>query len=299
MRWTLTFSAVLLAALATNCPTALAQQMGSFGSRSVGSTLSGGGRSAFGSSFGGMGMGGMGMGGMGMSSMGMGLGGMSSGMGMGGLGSSMGMGMSGSGLSGQSGFVGVNQSQLTGRGFVGANQLNGAMGQGGMSGLGGGMSGVGGGMSGLGGGMSGLGLGGMSGLGNRSSSMYPNNSQQYPGGQGYPRSGSTASTIRTVLTVDFDRRADAPPQLNSAVAKRLTGLPGLHWNDRNRVEMHGRTAVLRGVVATEHDRDLAERVTSLEASVDQVDNQLVVAPSSTKPAASSTAADPAEPAQPR
>jgi hypothetical protein len=296
MRWTLTISAILLVSLAS-APAAVFGQMssssGMFGSsRSFGSSLSAGQSSAFGSSFGsGMGSGGMGSsfgssfgsgmgGGMGSS----GFGGGSSGMG--GFGSQSGMGQFGS-SSGQSGFVGVNQQQLSGRGFVGAAQANG--------------TGMNQGMSGLGGGMQGLGLSGsgMSGLGNRSSSMYqnPNESGQNPYGQGNGRGNSVP--VRTVVTVTFEPSPVAAPRFNSAAAKRLADLPAIHWRSSTQVEMRGRTAILRGVVATEHDRDLAERVARLEASVDQVDNQLVVASDSKKPAKASAVGAPGSPATSR
>jgi hypothetical protein len=282
MRWTLAVSAILLAALA-NEPRAAWGQMsgmttssGTFGSQTFGSGMS---SSGLGSSFGSFGSSmGSGIGGMGMGSSG--IGGMSSGIG--GFGSQTGIGSAGSGVGGQSSFVGVNQQQLTGRGFIGATQAN-------NTGMGQGTTGLGGGMQGLGtSGMQGLGSS-MPGLGNGSSSMYPNGSQQYPNGQDYTR-GNGATTIRTTLTVGFDNRSVAAPRFNSAVATRLAGLPAIHWRSQNQVEMRGRTAILRGVVATEHDRDLAERVARLEAAVDQVDNQLVVASSSTKPAKPSATA---------
>jgi len=40
--------------------------------------------------------------------------------------------------------------------------------------------------------------------------------------------------------------------------------------------MEGHTAILRGVVETEHERELAERVVRLEAAVDEVLNQIVI-----------------------
>jgi hypothetical protein len=243
------------------------------GSRTLGSGMS---SSGLGSSFGSFGSS-MGSG-MGSS----GIGGMSSGIG--GFGSQTGINSAGSGVGGQSTFVGVNQQQLTGRGFIGAAQAN-------NTGMGQGTTGLGGGVQGLGmSGMQGLGSG-MPGLGNGSSSMYPNGSQQYPNGQDYTRgNGYGATTIRTTLTVGFEGPSVAAPRFNSAVATRLAGLPAIHWRSQNQVEMRGRTAILRGVVASEHDRDLAERVACLEAAVDQVDNQLVVASSSTKPAKPSATA---------
>ena len=79
-------------------------------------------------------------------------------------------------------------------------------------------------------------------------------------------------TLGSELTV-----AVQTPQVSSAIADHLGALPALHWQVPAQVEMQGRTAILRGVVATEHDRDLAERVVRLEATVDQVQNQIVVA----------------------
>ena len=135
------------------------------------------------------------------------------------------------------------------------------------------------------------GMSGMQGLGNRGSSMYPNDSGQYPNGQGnMPANGRGGATVRMVLSVDFEPPAAAAPRFNSAVAKRLADMPAIHWRSPNQVEIRGRTAVLRGVVATQHDRDLAERVAHLEAAVDQVDNQLVVASSQTKPVKAAGAA---------
>ena len=86
-------------------------------------------------------------------------------------------------------------------------------------------------------------------------------------------------------------------------------MPALHWKVPAQVEMRGHTAILRGVAATEHDRDLAERVVRLEATVDQVQNQIAVAapampmtvspaeqapPAEHTPAANNSAADRAE-----
>ncbi len=285
MRLTLAISAILFAALASEPPAAWGQ-MGSSGmsgssgmfgsSRSFGSGLSAGQSSAFGSSFGssfGSGMGGSSFGSMGGNSFGGG------GNSFGSMGGSSFGSMGGNSFGGQSPFVGVNQQQLSGRGFVGANQLNGAGMNPGMSGLGSG-------------GMQGLGMPGMQGMGNRASSMYPNDSGQYPNGQGnMPGNGRGGVTIRTVLSVNFEPPAVAAPRFNSVVSKRLADLPAIHWRSPNQVEIRGRTAILRGVVATEHDRDLAERVARLEASVDQVDNQLVVASSPSKPAKAAGAAD--------
>jgi len=43
------------------------------------------------------------------------------------------------------------------------------------------------------------------------------------------------------------------------------------------VQVEGQTAVLRGIVATEHERDLAGQVAMLEPRVSHVQNELEVA----------------------
>ena len=124
------------------------------------------------------------------------------------------------------------------------------------------------------------------------------------GGFGAGMNGNTTTPtppMRTTLTLGFEPAVGPPPaQVSSAIAEHLMALPALHWQAPAQVEMQGRTAILRGVVATEHDRDLAERVVRLEATVDQVQNQIVVAgpatpkqasPAEHTPAADNSAAD--------
>ncbi len=180
------------------------------------------------------------------------------------LGSS-GMGSS-TGVGGQArtagSFVGATTGQAAQQSFVGAAQVNPSgssqFGSGGMGGGGMGMGGMGG------GGMGGFGMGAM--LGRRLAQGGMNNTTTPP------------PPVRTTLTLGSDLAVAAvPQQVSSAIAEHLGVLPALHWQGPAQVEMRGRTAILRGVVATEHDRDLAERVVRLEAAVDQVQNQIVVA----------------------
>jgi len=49
------------------------------------------------------------------------------------------------------------------------------------------------------------------------------------------------------------------------------------------VTIEGETAVLRGVVATEHDRRIAEQVARLEPGIRRVENLLTVAPPAASP----------------
>jgi hypothetical protein len=172
-------------------------------------------------------------------------------------------------------FVGANTAQSAQQSFVGAAQANAT----GSSQYGSGMGGMGmGGMGGMGmGGMGGMGMGGM-GMGG----MGRGNGMGM-GGMGMGRNGNNTTTppVRATVTIGFEPVVSQPEQYSSTISEHLVGLPALHWQVPAQVVMQGRTAVLRGVVATEHDRDLAERVLRLEAGVDRVDNQLVVASHST------------------
>ena len=61
-----------------------------------------------------------------------------------------------------------------------------------------------------------------------------------------------------------------------AFESRLTKLPGLQWVGPAEVRMEGRTAVLRGTVASADDRELAEALAKMEPDVLQVRNEIVV-----------------------
>jgi len=61
-----------------------------------------------------------------------------------------------------------------------------------------------------------------------------------------------------------------------AFESRLTKLPGLRWVGPAAVRMDGRTAVLRGKVASEEDRELAEALAKMEPDVLMVRNEIEV-----------------------
>jgi len=66
-------------------------------------------------------------------------------------------------------------------------------------------------------------------------------------------------------------------QVSAEIARHLQGMPALHFLTPVQVKLDGGTAILRGTVATDHDRELAGRVVLLEATVDDVVNLLAVA----------------------
>lgn len=243
MRWTQIIPVLMLAVFLGGQGRVAAQSTtssGMFGNRTTGSGISPGSSSAFGSNspLSNLGQNGASLGGTGMAS--------SSGVG---------------GQARQAGsFVGASTGQAAQQNFVGAAQANpSGAGQAGMGGMGSG----------------GMGMGGMGGFG--MGAMIGRRLAQGNLGSGANGATTTAPQVRTTMTLGFESAVAAPQQVNSAIAEHLMALPALHWQSPVQVEMQGRTVILRGVAATEHDRDLAERVVRLEATVDQVQNQIVVA----------------------
>ncbi|MCE9605972.1 MAG: BON domain-containing protein [Planctomycetia bacterium] len=81
---------------------------------------------------------------------------------------------------------------------------------------------------------------------------------------------------RVAVSVGFDYRTAGSDEAGTVLQNRFTksSRPGLRG--RVIVNLEGTTAVLRGNVATEHDRVLAEQVALLEAGVGSVRNELQV-----------------------
>jgi hypothetical protein len=248
---------------------------GMFGQRSIGSSLSMGASGFTGSSMGGLSMGSTGMGGMG------GMGGMSS---MGGMGSMSGMGstgmggmsgMSGMGSSGMGGmssglgstmgttqagqFIGANTGQTA---FIGANTQAGQTQNMGM------------------GRTTQNSFGSSTGQFGQFGGMRQNN--QF-GQMGYGQGGYGMQNTNTQNQLKFTRRLDienAPISSSAGVSSGLNQLlmrtMGSHSPSSIEASYQGRTVVLKGVVATARDRDLAAKLIRLEPGVDQVQNELVV-----------------------
>jgi len=101
-------------------------------------------------------------------------------------------------------------------------------------------------------------------------------------GRGFGARRSTGE-IRARLRAGFSITRPAPAQRSSTLATRLEKSSWLRPQSPMEVAIEGGTAILRGVVATEHDRVLAERVAKLEPGVRQVENLLTLAPASESP----------------
>lgn len=228
---------------------------GMFGSRTMGQAVGGASRSFSGS--------GMGTG---------------TGLGSGtGMGSGMGMGTSGFSNSQfrfsnrqQGEFVGADLRDIN-PGLLGG--LSSASGGTGGSGRSGGMAGS----TGLGSSLATGATGAASPLGGSMGRRGGNSSGRYGRRSS---SGAYGGNTGMLLGLDLDFEVDAPPDatLSSAVTQRLGRSMRLPAGAPLAVSVQGGTAVLRGSVATSHDRALAEQLVLLEPGIVRVANELQVAP---------------------
>jgi BON domain len=198
----------------------------------------------------------------------------------------IGMGSTGMGGTGQ-GAAGISMGvpTMTQSNFVGASSQNtgnfrslqggqGGQGMQGTNGMQQGMNGMQGqnGMQGIGG----RGATGISGLrnslqGNRQNGF---NAQQ---AQRSRQGGTQGQTqVRIPLRLGFQPTAIAAPRFNATFSDRLAKNSTLQRIGSINVALEGRTAILRGTVASEADRQLAAGLARLEPEVLVVQNELVV-----------------------
>ena len=104
-----------------------------------------------------------------------------------------------------------------------------------------------------------------------------------------PRSQSANTTAATTvnpatgayqprLTIGFEVDQPSSTAVTEAVIRQLEATPGLHPANRIEVSVEGGTAKLRGVVASERDRALIERLVLFEPGISAVRNDLKVMP---------------------
>jgi hypothetical protein len=89
------------------------------------------------------------------------------------------------------------------------------------------------------------------------------------------------SQFRVPMRLGFQPMRQPAAQVSGQLSSRLTKIPGLSRVGPIQVEFAGTTAVLRGTVASEADRQLAEGLARLEPEVQGVVNELEVAAPST------------------
>lgn len=78
------------------------------------------------------------------------------------------------------------------------------------------------------------------------------------------------------LAIGFELPTQMAGEVNAALTHRLQTTPGLPPSNRIAVSLEGRTAVLRGEVASERDRSLVEKLILFEPGVSSVRNDLKV-----------------------
>lgn len=86
------------------------------------------------------------------------------------------------------------------------------------------------------------------------------------------------------LAIGFEVPAVAEEAVNARVVRHLQAIPGLHPANRIEVSVEDGTATLRGVVVSERDRTLVERLVLFEPGISAVRNDLKVAPELERPA---------------
>ncbi len=166
----------------------------------------------------------------------------------------------------------------TGMGGMGGTGMGGLGGMG-MGGLGGmGMGGLGGmGMGGLGGmGMGGMGMGGM-GMGGLGGMM---GGRGMTGGQ---QTGRNSRQVRAQLRIGFEYVGVSNTAKATRVNTHLSKLPMPARLKSVDVTVDGRTATLRGVVKSQADVHLIERLVKLEPGIDIVKSELVVGTPAAEP----------------
>jgi hypothetical protein len=120
-----------------------------------------------------------------------------------------------------------------------------------------------------------------SGLKNRNNRGQNQGNANQPNGNGNGgrggRNGRQPPAYRTTRVVGFDYAVPKAAELKVDFPQRVAKIPQFQNQPPIELELRNRTAILRGVVATAHDRDLIERLALLEAGISQVQNEITVA----------------------
>jgi hypothetical protein len=119
----------------------------------------------------------------------------------------------------------------------------------------------------------------MSGLG-QLQNLFTQSQQQINSQNSQSTGSGTQPQIRIALKLGFQPQPVSAARFQ-AFGTRITQLPGIQWAGPAQVSLEGRTAVLRGKVATEEDRQLVEDLARMEPDVLDVRNELVVDSSET------------------
>lgn len=125
------------------------------------------------------------------------------------------------------------------------------------------------------------------------SNLYGSSSYRSMSGYGGTRYGQygygrRTTSVRPSLDLGFDYAGPATEELAPKFSARVAKFSSVRFHTPLQVSMENGTAVLRGAVASEHERALVEQLALLEPGVRRVDNQLTVAGSSAEPPAPAT-----------
>src|SRR5262249_45627024 len=98
--------------------------------------------------------------------------------------------------------------------------------------------------------------------------------QNNRGGQNNNNNGRSNLQMPTNYAVAFNFPTPGGAKLSQKLSTELSKSRGITAMGPIAVRMEGSTAILRGTVANEHDRDLAARLALLEPGVYQIRNEL-------------------------
>jgi hypothetical protein len=98
--------------------------------------------------------------------------------------------------------------------------------------------------------------------------------------QGQNSNANSRIQLRPRMVLGFSPPNDGARDIRVRLSQRLAKLPQLEILDNVEVAIVGRTAVLRGRVATDYDRLMIAQIASLEPGVAAVQNDLLVGPAS-------------------
>lgn len=100
---------------------------------------------------------------------------------------------------------------------------------------------------------------------------------------------NTTTIIRVSRRAAFDYPPPAAVVDSTQLSTRLSATPGIRSVGALQVEVAQRTAILRGTVQSDHDREIAEILVRLEPGISEVRNELQVQPASMLPPPPDTA----------
>jgi hypothetical protein len=120
--------------------------------------------------------------------------------------------------------------------------------------------------------------GGRGGMGGMLDNMIENLNEMRDSRRRWREQNAAPPAIRVQLQPAFDAPAPLPLQENIPMQRRLSKEMTAVGISSPSIEMNGRTAVIRGVVATQRDRELIARLALLEPGVSEVENLVEIQP---------------------